>query len=183
MWQGTCPLGPENVPDDDDNENDDGDDDDDDDDEIMKIMMTMLTSSKSARPECESSREKARSSPLMGSEHTQYTPDHQPDHHHGGCSCWQWWWWWRWGQWSPCRWQVCHITLWKYICRKDENTAKTRRGPCLVLSYLAGWALKAFSTLVGWSWENAIMMMMVMMMLIIMMMMLMIKLWFRNFDL
>ena len=78
MWQGTCPLGPENVPDDDDNENDDGDDDD---DEIMKIMMTILTSSKSARPECESSREKARSSPLLGSEHTQYTPDYHHDYH------------------------------------------------------------------------------------------------------
>ena len=87
MWQGTCPLGPENVPDDDDNENDDDDENDDGDDydennnEIMKIMMTILTSSKSARPECESSREKARSSPLMGSEHTQYTPDHHHDYH------------------------------------------------------------------------------------------------------
>ena len=44
---------------------------------LMLMLMMMITSSKNARPVCESSRERARHHSLrLGSEHTPYTPDH-----------------------------------------------------------------------------------------------------------
>ena len=49
--------------------------------DILMLMMRKMTSSKNARPVCESSREKVRHhSPMLGSEHIPYTPDHHHNH-------------------------------------------------------------------------------------------------------